>query len=457
MNFDTQKFLIVGISKSGVSSATYLLEKGAECYLYEELDMPKIKNSIKLLVEKGAKEVSQEEIEKIIEIIDVVVLSPGVPINHFIPLKAKKMGKKITGELELGVQFLTAPSIAVTGTNGKTTTVSMINAVLNNGNKKSVCVGNVGTPITSVKFKNNEIAVIEVSSFQLETLNFFRPHIGVVLNVAPDHLERHYTMENYIYLKNRLLKNLSESEYAVLNYDDETVKEFSNALKAKVVWFSMKEKVDGAYLQDGELYYKNNKIINQKDLSLSNDFNVANALATICVCKIMGIKTEIIANSLSSFKGVKHRLETVEEVKGVTYINDSKATNAEAAISAVSEMKKPTVLIIGGKGKNESYDKLFEKIAKSKVVHTIIVGESRFVMLESATKVGLKSVTVSDDFSIGVKIASLIAKEGYNVLLSPAAASFDYFSSFEERGETFCKLVKELKNEKKVFSEQEDE
>jgi len=448
MNFNRQSFLIVGMSKSGVSATLFLLERGAKCYIFEELSTPKIQENISKLIDKGAIKTNRKDVEGVLETIDVVVLSPGVPINHFIPIKAKELGKKITGELELGLLQFPYPFVAITGTNGKTTTVSMVDYTLKTGGYSSKALGNIGVPVTSVSLEKTDIPIVEVSSFQLETVSLLCPHIAVILNLSPDHLERHYTMENYVFLKKRLLKNLTESEIAVLNYDDLTVRSFADDVKAKVFWFSLTEKVNGGYLDGNTLCFKGEKIINITDLKLTGECNLMNALATIVICKLLGCPNEIIANALTTFKGVKHRVETVAEFDGVTYVNDSKATNTEACINAVKQMSNPTVLILGGRGKGESYDKLFEFIKKSVVKEVVLVGEERFKMLNSAIKLGFHGVSTVANFSLGVKIAMQIAKKGDTVLLSPACASFDEFSSYAERGECFSKIVEELSTPK---------
>lgn len=448
MNFNRQSFLIVGMSKSGVSATLFLLERGAKCYIFEELSTPKIQENISKLIDKGAIKTSRKDVEGVLETIDVVVLSPGVPINHFIPIKAKELGKKITGELELGLSQFPYPFVAITGTNGKTTTVSMVDYTLKTGGYSSKALGNIGVPVTSVNLEKTDIPIVEVSSFQLETVSLLCPHISVILNLSPDHLERHYTMENYVFLKKRLLKNLTESEIAVLNYDDLTVRSFADDVKAKVFWFSLTEKVNGGYLDGNTLCFKGEKIINISDLKLTGECNLMNALATIVICKLLGCPNEIIANALTTFKGVKHRVETVAEFDGVTYVNDSKATNTEACINAIKQMTNPTVLILGGRGKGESYDKLFDFIKKSVVKEVVLVGEERFKMLNSAIKLGFLGISTVANFSLGVKIAMQIAKKGDTVLLSPACASFDEFSSYAERGEYFCKIIEELSTPK---------
>lgn len=444
MNFKRQSFLIVGMSKSGVSATLFLLERNAKCYVYEELSSPKIDENISRVIEKGAIKTTKKDIEGVLELVDIVVLSPGVPINHFIPVKAKELGKKITGELELGLMQYPYPYVAITGTNGKTTTVSMVDYTLKTGGYTSKALGNIGVPVTSETLFESDLPVVEVSSFQLETVNLLCPHIAVILNISPDHLERHYTMENYVYLKKRLLKNLTESEIAVLNYDDLTVRSFAEETRAKVLWFSLTEKVNGGYIDGNILCYKGEKIINVSELKLGGECNILNALATIVICKQLGCSNESIALGLSTFKGVKHRVETVGEVNGITYINDSKATNTQASISAIKQMVNPTVLILGGKGKGENYDKLFEVIKKSVVKEVVLVGEERYKLYTSAEKVGFHNVSMVKEFNLGVKIASSLAVEGDTVLLSPACASFDSFSSYAERGECFCQFVESL-------------
>ncbi|MBQ7235708.1 MAG: UDP-N-acetylmuramoyl-L-alanine--D-glutamate ligase, partial [Clostridia bacterium] len=378
--------------------------------------------------------------------IDVLVLSPGVPINHELAVKAKALGKRIMGELEFAYCAFTPPIIAVTGTNGKTTTVTLINAILEKAEKKRQLVGNVGTPMTAKldEIDADTVCVTEVSSFQLESVNAFCPHISCVLNIAPDHLERHYGMENYIFLKKRIFKNQRESEYAILNFDDSTVKNFFPEVKAKVFWISVKGKVDGAYRKDGKLYCFDEYVIDEADLKLKGKHNVYDALFAIISTRLMGVSTEIIVQALKDFKGVKHRIELVCEKNGVEFYNDSKATNTASTISALGALKKPVVLILGGSEKGEEYDALFDAIKFSPVKHTVLTGASRFNMLDCAGRKGLSDITVTADFNFAVKIAALFASEGDCVLLSPACASYDSFSSFEERGDAFIKAVEEL-------------
>jgi len=446
MYLKTQKFLILGVSKSGIAVTKYALLHGAECYVYEELKNSKTDSSIAELINLGAKYASYEDVDSILSYIDVVVLSPGVPINHRIAVNAKQMGKRIIGELEFGFLQFSPVIVGITGTNGKTTTSILLETILSESGTKNKLVGNVGVPLTAElgEIEKDTVCVCEVSSFQLESVNAFCPHISCVINVAPDHLERHYNMENYVFLKKRIFKNQRESEFTVLNYEDSIVREFERETRGKVVWVSTERKVDGGYLHNGKLYYYDEFIIEESELRIQGKHNVCDALFAICSAKLLGVKTEHIVNALKSFKGVKHRVEYVCEKNGVVFYNDSKATNTASTISALNCMKTPTVLILGGSEKGEEYYDLFKKIKESPVTQVILTGDSRFTMLDHAGKIGCSNLTITEDFNYAVKIAKIFANSGDAVLLSPACASFDRFSSYEERGNAFVKIVEEL-------------
>ena len=439
----TQKFLVLGASKSGCATAKYLRSKNADCYVFEELKNSKIEQSLKELKELGCELIAYSDLGRVLQAIDVVVISPGVPINHEVAVKAKSIGKRIVGEFEFGISQFNPPTVAVTGTNGKTTTVTLINEIIKNSGQNCNVVGNIGVPITA-KIKEcdlDTVLVAEISSFQLESVSAFCPHVACVLNIAPDHLERHYSMENYVFLKKRIFKNQKESEYTVLNYDDKVVREFAKDTHAKVVWVSSQNKVDGAYYLDGALYYHDEYIISEKDLIVKGEHNIVDVLFAIVATKLMGVKTEDIVCALKNFKGVRHRIELVCESKGVKYFNDSKATNTASTMVAIDMMRQPTILILGGSEKGENYNALFEKIKKSPIKHVILTGASRFNMLNSAGELGVNNVTVTSDFFFAIKISKMLANEGENVLFSPACASFDCFNSYEERGNAFASAV----------------
>lgn len=441
-----QIFLVLGLSKSGKAAAEFLLERGATVYIYDDNTSERIEQIAITLAEQGAKRLKAEELLRMPDVCDGLVLSPGIPIDHPTAVAFRRNGRAVVGETELAARYMRCPVFAVTGTNGKTTTVSMLTEVLKKGGFSAEACGNIGVPMTEFcNLHADGIAVAEISSFQMETLQSLCPHIAIVLNVSEDHLNRHYTMENYIFLKAKLLKNMSETEFAILNYDDPIVRSFAEKTKAKVLYFSVKERVRGAYYENGNLYCGKDKIMSAADLPVGGVHNIQNALAVIIAAKLAGVKTETIALALQEFKGVRHRIETVAEIDGVEYVNDSKGTNVDATIKGVEAMKKDTVLLLGGKNKGYDYNKLFIELKNSKVVHVILYGENRFALLKAAREERFDDFTLcGGGLSFAVRVAALKAEHGQTVLLSPASASFDEFSSYEERGEKFAEIVRSL-------------
>ncbi len=449
MLFERQSFLVAGISRSGIASAQYLRAKGATVYLYDDVEDENVQKAVRSLEEIGCNAVKKEELENKAAFADVLVLSPGIPVDHPLPVAFRRAGKRILGETELAALAIRCPLIAVTGTNGKTTTVTMAEGILKEAGKNAIACGNVGRPMTDCLSELGEdgVAVAEISSFQLETLTSLRPHVAVVLNITEDHLNRHYTFENYVYLKSRILRNCTESEFAVLNYDDPTVRAFAEKTKAAVVWFSLNERVDGGYCADGYFCYKGEKVCPEEALPVDGDHNRMNALAAVCAAKLFGISNEAIERGLKKFRGVKHRIRKVGELCGVTFIDDSKATNVDSTVKAIASVRGESVLLVGGKDKGYAYEPLFDEIAKSGVVHTVIYGENALRILNAALKRGYTNVTLVRPFDLAVRIAFLTAKAGQNVLLSPASASFDAFKSYEERGDRFIQLFQTLTEE----------
>ena len=448
MYYGNQKFLVAGMSRSGEGSAEFLLRRGASVYIYDDFTSDKIADMVEKLQSKGATLVTAETLEDAITACDVLVLSPGIPIDNRLPVAFRRLGKAIIGEEELGALYLRATPIAVTGTNGKTTTVSMLENALSECGKKCVPCGNYGNPLINVveELGFSDYALLEISSFQLETLFSLKPHVAVITNITEDHLNRHYNMENYVFLKSKLVRGLRESEYAVLNYDDERVRQLAGVTRGKVIWFSATQVVDGAYLDGETVYFRGERYFGIRELGVGGIHNVYNALACIATCAILGLDRTTVAKAVCGFKGVKHRIELVAEVDGVTYIDDSKGTNTDATVKAIESATRPTVLLLGGKDKGYDYVPLFEHISRSKVVHAVIYGENRFKMMNAALQAGYYGFSLCSDFNTAVHLAVYIAKEGQSVLLSPASASFDEFSSYEERGDEFVKIVRELSN-----------
>lgn len=453
-----QTFFILGLSKSGKAAAEFLLARGATVYIYDDIQNERIEKTAQALEELGARRVVSEQVAKIAERCDILVLSPGIPVDHPLAVSFKRSGRAVVGETELAARYMTCPIIAITGTNGKTTTVSLLTEVLNAGGYTAHACGNVGTPMLEyAHLPQDAVAVAEISSFQLETLTSLRPHIAIVLNITEDHLNRHYNMENYVFLKSKLLKRSTEAEYAVLNYDDKKVRAFAETTKARTLFFSVREKVNGAYYQNGNLYFGEEKLLSETELAIGGLHNVQNALATIAAAKLMGVSSQNIVSALTSFKGVKHRIEEVGVVSGVKYIDDSKGTNVDATIKAVACMKGETILLLGGKDKGYAYAPLFSTLKNSPVVHAVLYGENRYTLLKCAREQGFDSVSVCPHFTQAVQIANMLATQGQIVLLSPASASFDEFTSYEERGDTFVQIVQKFQQEAQRFTSQNEQ
>ena len=447
MNVKVQTFLVLGVSKSGYYASKFLLEKNAKCYIYEDYKNPKVDGAIEELISLGAIRVERKNIDDILSVIDVLIISPGVKINHEIAVKAKKNGIRIISEFEFAFLSLSPEIIAVTGTNGKTTTVNLINEIYQKANYNSMLCGNVGVPVSQIinEVKRDTILIAEVSSFQLESTNAFCPHISCVLNIAPDHLERHFTMENYIFLKKRIFKNQRESEYTVLNYDDVVVRNFNSETKGKIVWVSTREKVDGAYALDKKIYYKGDFIMDVDKLVIKGEHNIQNALFSIAVAKIDNISNDVITDALSTFKGIEHRVQFIDKINGVSFYNDSKATNTASCISALNSVEGQIILILGGKDKGEAYDDLMEKIKLRPIKHVVIYGETRHKIANCAVSHGINDVTITSKFNNALRISAILAEDGDSILLSPACSSLDEFSSYEERGRVFTSFVESLK------------
>ena len=445
MYINNQNFMILGVSKSGYAVAKHILEHGGKCFLYEDFNVGNVKNKVDELVEAGAELVKRENFVNLIDNIDALIISPGVPINHEVAVRAKRSGVKILSELEFGYNCLLPTIVGVTGTNGKTTTCSLIKNILDKAEKDSLLVGNIGIPITSKLdiINSNKICITEVSSFQLESVSGFCPHISCILNIKPDHLDRHYSMDNYIFLKKRIFSQQKTSEYCVLNYDDEIVKNLEPDVKSKLIWVSCNQVVRGSYLLNNSLYYNQEEIIQLNQLPIDGKHNVYNALFAIAVCKLLGVDNQAIKMGLQEFKGVKHRIEKIFSFNQVDYYDDSKATNVASTLVAIDCMKNPTILILGGSEKGEDYLPLFEKIKHSNIKHIVLTGQSKFKMLDCAGAVGVGNLTLTSEFDHAVKIAQNLAEAGDNVLLSPSCASFDFFNNYEERGDRFVKLIGE--------------
>lgn len=451
---DFQKnVLIVGTGKSGINAGKLLLEKGASIVFYDDnvaLDVEKLLSQFNGRTD--IKIVLGEVSDKVLADIDLMVISPGVPIDSTVANVVRENDIPIWSEIELAYQAGAGHIAAITGTNGKTTTTSLVGEIFNRYTRNSFTVGNIGIPYTEVALQmNNESYIVaEVSSFQLETIVEFKPHVSAVLNVTPDHLNRHYTMENYASVKLDVCRNQTAEDYLVLNYDDEITRAMAEdeRVKAKVVYFSRLHNLDeGICLKEDAIVLREQgqetKVIDLKDLILLGAHNIENYMAGIAVAYYMGISLEDIVATIRDFRGVAHRIEFVKEVNGVTYYNDSKGTNPDAAIKGIQAMNRKTVLIGGGYDKGVSFDEWIQAF-DNKVKKLVLIGQTAQMIADTAKKYGFMDVVFADDLKQAVEIAAREAESGDAVLLSPACASWGMFDNYEQRGDMFKEYVNQL-------------
>ncbi|MDE6433672.1 MAG: UDP-N-acetylmuramoyl-L-alanine--D-glutamate ligase [Lachnospiraceae bacterium] len=451
---DFQKsVLIAGTGKSGVNAGKLLLEKGAEVTFYDDNKELDVNGFLSQFEEKEQIRVVLGAInESILNRIDLMVISPGIAVDSVIANQVRESGIPIWSEIELAYQAGNGHLAAITGTNGKTTTTSLVGEMFANYTDNSFTVGNIGIPYTEVALQMNEdsYTVAEVSSFQLETIVHFKPHVSAVLNVTPDHLNRHYTMENYASVKLDVCKNQTEEDILVLNYDDPITREMAKdkRVKAKIVYFSRLHSLEeGVCVKDDAIVICENgidtKVIDNKELILLGGHNLENYMAGIAVGYHMGIPMDVIVKTLKTFKGVAHRIEFVKEVNGVAYYNDSKGTNPDAAIKGIQAMNRRTVLIGGGYDKGVAFDDWI-KAFDGKVKKLVLLGQTAKMIADTAAKYGFTDVVFANDLKEAVTVCAQCASPGEAVLLSPACASWGMFDNYEQRGDLFKEYVNEL-------------
>ena len=451
---ELKKVMVGGAGKSGLASAGLLIRNDINVVLYdgntdidkEEL-MSELRGSAKVEIALG------ELTDEMLEGIDLFVISPGIPVDAPFVLKVKDKGIPIWGEIELGYYYNHGIIAAITGTNGKTTTTTLVGEIFKNYRDDSLTVGNIGLPFTRFADSTTEetLVALEVSSFQMETIQDFRPHVSAVLNLTPDHLNRHYTFENYIDAKFRITENQTEDDFIVLNYDDpETMERVGKVGKAKKVFFSHKAEVEeGAYVEDGSIYIKKDgkkeEILEIDGIQMLGEHNLENVLAAVAIAYYMEIPVSIIRDTVYGFSGVEHRIEFVREVNDVKYYNDSKGTNPDAAIKAIKAMKSTTLLIGGGYDKESDYDEWVECFP-GKVRVLVLMGATTEKIASCCKSHGFNEIVRVDSLEAAVQYCYSHAKPGDNVLLSPACASWDMFKSYEERGTLFKVYVNGLED-----------
>jgi UDP-N-acetylmuramoylalanine--D-glutamate ligase len=384
------------------------------------------------------------------EEIDLVVLSPGVPTDCLMVQKFRDKGIKIWGEIELAFQYSKGDLLAITGTNGKTTTTALLGCIMKDYFDSVYVVGNIGIPYThtSLETKDFSVTVAEISSFQLETIETFKPKVSAILNITPDHLNRHHTMECYVEVKEKITRNQGIHETVVLNYDDPYTYEFGNRAKCNVLYFSRKSHLKKGICLDGNMitYYGEREtvpVLSINDMQILGGQNIENAMAAIGLAISYGVPIHCIASTVKNFKAVEHRIEFVKEICGVQYYNDSKGTNVDAAIKGIQAMNRKTILIGGGYDKESEYDEWITSF-DGKVKYLILLGQTAEKIAECAKKHGFHDIIMVENMKEAVDVCKEKAEPGEAVLLSPACASWGMFKNYEERGNIFKSFVNRL-------------
>lgn len=444
-DFENKKVLVLGLARSGEAAARLLARLGAIVTVND--GKPFDENpSAQALLEEGIKVVcGSHPLELLDERFELMVKNPGIRYDNPMVARALEKGVPVWTEVELAYLISEAPIIGITGSNGKTTTTTMIADVFNHAGKSGLLSGNIGFPASEVAVNAtaDDTLIMELSSFQLMGVETFRPHIAVITNLMPTHIDYHGDFEGYVEAKWNMQNHMTEEDFVVLNFNQDLAKELAQRTQATVIPFSTSEKVDGAYLEEGTLYFKGEAVMLVSEIGVPGSHNVENALATIVVAKLSGISNDVIKETLSLFGGVKHRLQFVGEVNGIKFYNDSKSTNILATQKALSGFDNAkTILIAGGLDRGNEFDELVPDITGLKLM--VILGESAPRVKRAADKAGVATL-VAKDVAEATRIAYENAEAGEVVLLSPANASWDMYKSFEVRGDEFITSFEALK------------
>ena len=443
-------YFVVGAGRSGINAAKMLLALNENVILYdgnENFDVSAAKEKIGCdCVDFVLGNFADFDFSKI----DICVVSPGVSLENPVMKAVAEHGIPIWGEVELAYRHDKGTVIGITGTNGKTTTTSLTYEIVKSFKEKALLVGNIEIPYTGYALQSNEssVTVAEISSFQLETMVDFKPHISAILNITPDHLDRHKTLENYIAIKESITKNQNENDFCVLNYNDPVLRRFGEELKCKVIFFSAYDELEsGVFLHGDTIIISENgvqtPVCKTDETSLVGLHNYENIMAAVAMTHALGVPLEIIRDGIRRFTAVEHRIEFVAEKNGVKYYNDSKGTNPDAAIKAVCAMSSPTVLIGGGYDKKSSYDEWVATF-DGRVKELLLIGKTKHDIAAACDRAGFKAYKFIDTLEEAVSVAAQDAQPGDCVLLSPACASWDMFKSYQQRGTIFKDCVKAL-------------
>lgn len=452
MDLQGKRVLVFGTGKSGIGAADLLEQTGAHVILFDGNENTDKDAVLGKLAHGEKAEIYAGELPKEVEAgLDLVVLSPGVPTDIPVVQKFYDMRLPVWGEVELAYRTGKGRVLAITGTNGKTTTTALLGKIMSDAEKSVFVVGNIGTPYTSkaLEMKENSTTVAEISSFQLETIEKFAPQVSAILNITEDHLNRHHTMEEYIRVKELIVKNQKPENFCILNYEDPVLREFGKNIVPKTVYFSSVRKLDEGIYLDGDLIVlklegKEIPFVHTGELKLLGQHNFENVMAAVAMAYCAGVSVESICKSICEFTAVEHRIEYVTEKNGVVYYNDSKGTNPDAAIKGIQAMNRPTLLIGGGYDKGSSYDEWLNAF-DGKVRCLVLIGQTKDKIKEAAERLGVcPCIILCEDLREAVDICAQKAEPGDAVLLSPACASWGQFDNYEQRGDMFKEYVKAL-------------
>ena len=445
-----KRVLVIGLARTGVATSLFCAEREAIVTATDSRQESEISESANKLRKAGVSVLLDTLAEKAFIEQDLIVPSPGVPADLPGLQTARASGVTVWSEIELADRFLNGKLIGITGSNGKTTTTSLIEHILRNAGIATVLAGNIGTPlIASVdKTRDDTVTVAELSSFQLELIESFRTNISVFLNLTPDHLDRHHTFGAYAAAKIRIFENQTEQDFAVLNADDPATTQLAPT-RPRVYWFSRKQRVaQGAYVRDAEIVFRHDgeeeTVLRVADIPLLGSHNLENVLAAAAACRLAGASSMAIAKGVRSFAGVEHRIEFVAEIAGVRYYNDSKATNVDATLKALDAFPGRILVVLGGKDKNSDYTVLRQPL-RDKAILALLVGAAADKIEKQIA--GSVAIERANTLQRAVEVASHAAQPGDVVLLAPACASFDQFQSYEHRGRVFKELVHQLERE----------
>lgn len=453
MNLKNTKVLIVGLATTGVPLVKALNKLGAKVKITDTKSAKDLKEAIKELKVKEGELLLGQQLKSLkeAEYPELVILSPGVPMEIPLVKDAKKKGIEVIGEMELAYRLMKGRLVAITGTNGKTTTTALTGEIFRNEKSRTHVVGNIGVPMISKVLESGEedLYIAEISSFQLESIESFKPEVAAILNLTPDHLNRHKTMENYMQCKMNIFKNQGSNETAVINYDDPRLRDITLDLPSRKVYFSRLETLEEGVFIKGEkitvrIKGKEYQVIDKKDLKILGEHNVENALAATAIAWSSGISLEHIRTGLENFKGVEHRMEVCGVINGITFINDSKGTNPDASIKAVEAVKDPIILLAGGMDKGSDFEELIDHFP-GRVKLLILYGETAPIIEKAALKKGFTNILKVDNLEEATKNGYYQGVKGDVILLSPACASWDMYTSYEKRGEHFKEVLEGLR------------